>query len=36
VNVSVLWSNVILFLVEVAILVVAIVVVTRAIRRHYS
>jgi hypothetical protein len=35
-NLSVLWSNFILFAIEVVILVVAIVAVTRVVRRHFS
>jgi hypothetical protein len=35
-DVSVLWSNFILFGIEVVILVVAIVAVTRVVRRHFS
>jgi hypothetical protein len=35
-DVSVLWSNFILFGIEVVVLVVAIVAVTRVVRRHFS
>jgi hypothetical protein len=35
-NLSVLWSNFILFAIEVVILVAAIVAVTRVVRRHFS
>jgi cytochrome c-type biogenesis protein CcmH/NrfF len=36
VNISTIWTNLILFGIEVVILVVAIVVVTRVVRRHFS
>jgi hypothetical protein len=35
-NISAIWSNLILFGIEVVVLIVAIVAVTRVVRRHFS